>query len=227
MYLTDYQQSVIRAGWMGSVHPETIAKMAGLPPDEVISYLKSAGLLAQKTDAVGLPDGFTRFTKVVRKSGAIMALHSAGMSLAGICRSLGVDRKSVRCVLRSQGAAPKRGVTSNMSRAYTADDYQKEAARTINEDLLDDEKKMHAVLGLTSEAGEVAGLVQKKYQGHDIDIEHMKKELGDMLWFAAELCTANGWSLTDIMRMNISKLRARFPDGFDADRDAHRAEGDV
>ena len=43
----------------------------------------------------------------------------------------------------------------------------------------------------------------------------------------AEYCTVQGWKLDDIMALNIDKLRARYPDGFDADHSLHRAEGDV
>ena len=89
------------------------------------------------------------------------------------------------------------------------------------------ERLMHAVLGLTSEAGEVSGLFQKKYQGHKVDPEHLKKELGDCLWMIAEACTAMNWSMEDVMRANIEKLKARYPDGFDADHSLHRKAGDI
>ena len=55
----------------------------------------------------------------------------------------------------------------------------------------------------------------------------VKKEFGDLLWFIAEYCTAQGWSLDDIMRMNIDKLKARYPEGFEEDKSFHRAEGDI
>lgn len=89
------------------------------------------------------------------------------------------------------------------------------------------ERLMHAVFGLTSEAGEVSGLFQKKYQGHKVDPEHLKKELGDCLWMIAEACTAMNWSMEDVMRANIEKLKARYPDGFDADHSLHRQAGDI
>lgn len=108
----------------------------------------------------------------------------------------------------------------------TASEYQKLAARTIgtsdNEDTI-----RHGVYGLCAEAGEVAGLFQKIYQGHKLDTEHLKKELGDVLWMIAEICTANNWSLEDIMKLNIEKLKARYPDGFEAERSLHRVEGDI
>lgn len=110
----------------------------------------------------------------------------------------------------------------------TPNEYQKLAMRTCN--LLHsplDDMACHAVFGLTSEAGEVAGLFQKRYQGHELDEEHLMKEIGDCLWMIAELCTAYGFSLEDVMQLNIDKLRARYPDGFSEEKSLHRAEGDV
>ena len=110
----------------------------------------------------------------------------------------------------------------------TPNEYQKLAMRTCN--LLHsplDDMACHAVFGLTSEACEVAGLFQKWYQGHELDEEHLMKELGDCLWMIAELCTAYGFSLEDVMQLNIDKLRARYPDGFSEEKSLHRAEGDV
>lgn len=111
----------------------------------------------------------------------------------------------------------------------TPNEYQKLAMRTCNfqhDDRYDD-MVCHAVFGLTSEAGEVAGILQKAYQGHLDSVEHLMKEAGDCLWMIAELCTAIGVSLEDVMQLNIDKLRARYPDGFDTEKSLHRAEGDV
>lgn len=47
-------------------------------------------------------------------------------------------------------------------------------------------------------------------------------ELGDMFWFASELCDRLGLRLEDVARANIEKLRRRYPDGFDAERSLHR-----
>ena len=111
----------------------------------------------------------------------------------------------------------------------TPNEYQKLAMRTCNIPYADryDDMVCHAVFGLTSEAGEVAGLFQKWYQGHELDEEHLMKEIGDCLWMIAELCTAYGFSLEYVMQLNIDKLRARYPDGFSAEKSLHRQEGDV
>lgn len=110
----------------------------------------------------------------------------------------------------------------------TGKEYTELAIRTCSipydqkEDML-----RHAVYGLTSEAGEVAGIMQKVYQGHEFDTEHMKKELGDCLWMVAEACFALGFTMDDVMQLNIDKLKARYPQGFDPDKSLHRKPDDV
>ena len=110
----------------------------------------------------------------------------------------------------------------------TGKEYQKLAMRTCNFPYDNKEGKLHhAVFGLTSEAGEVAGILQKVYQGHEFDKEHIKKELGDCLWMIAEACEALDLDMDDVMQTNIDKLKARYPEGFSADRSLHRKEGDI
>ncbi len=114
----------------------------------------------------------------------------------------------------------------------TGNEYQKLAFRTCNlsnskQSIMFSDMLYHGVLGLTSEAGEVAGLLQKVYQGHGFDKEHMKKELGDCMWMIAEICTALDLSLDDVMQTNIDKLKARYPTGFSTDKSLYRAEGDI
>lgn len=108
-----------------------------------------------------------------------------------------------------------------------ANEYQHLAARTMNPALNFEETSRHALHGMCAEVGEIHGLYQKFYQGHEMDAEHVKKEVGDLLWFVAEFCTANGWKLDDVFQGNIDKLKARYPEGFDADHSLHRAAGDV
>ena len=109
----------------------------------------------------------------------------------------------------------------------TLNEYQELAARTINPKLMSRQKIFHALFGIASEVGELSGLFQKKLQGHDIDEEHLMKECGDILWMLAELLTAKGYTLDDVARMNIAKLKARYPDGFDTEHSLHRGAGDV
>lgn len=110
----------------------------------------------------------------------------------------------------------------------TGKKYQELAIRTCSIPYEDKRGRLcHAVYGLNSEAGEVAGILQKEYQGHPMDLEHFKKELGDCLWMIAEACNAIGADMDEVMQMNIDKLKARYPDGFTAENSLHRKEGDV
>jgi NTP pyrophosphatase (non-canonical NTP hydrolase) len=110
----------------------------------------------------------------------------------------------------------------------SGDEYQLLAMRTSNKRLSNDKHLVNGALGLAGESGEVADMV-KKYmmQGHDLDYDHIAKELGDVLWYVAETATAIGYFLDDIMQMNIDKLKARYPEGFDTDRSQNREAGDV
>lgn len=108
-----------------------------------------------------------------------------------------------------------------------ANTYQEMAARTVDKKLSPGQIHCHAMFGMVSEIGELNGIYQKGFQGHAIDNEHVKKELGDLLWFIAEFCTSKGWKLEDIMALNIDKLKARYPDGFDPEKSRNRREGDI
>ena len=87
---------------------------------------------------------------------------------------------------------------------------------------------INGCFGLAGETGELLDMV-KKFVFHNahLDHEHMKKELGDVTWYIALICKAMGWSLDEILQMNVDKLRARYPQGFDTDLSNHRKEGDL
>ena len=111
----------------------------------------------------------------------------------------------------------------------TINEYQAAALRTAQTDKLTaSDLLLNSALGLCGESGEVADIVKKhRFQGHDIDIEHIAKELGDVAWYLAVGAYAIGFDLESIFRMNKEKLEARYPDGFSTDRSLHRAENDV
>ena len=106
-------------------------------------------------------------------------------------------------------------------------EYQKAAQRTMDLNRPPRDNVYHALHGMVGEIGEIHSIYQKEYQGHEIDDEHLKKEVGDLLWFVAEYCTVKGWSLDDVAALNIEKLKARYPEGFDAEHSLHRKEGDI
>lgn len=87
---------------------------------------------------------------------------------------------------------------------------------------------LNGCLGLSGEAGEFNDMV-KKWIFHEkpLDVDHAQKEVGDILWYIAMICHSFGWDMNQIMQMNIDKLKARYPDGFDVELSAHRKAGDV
>ncbi len=107
-------------------------------------------------------------------------------------------------------------------------EYQREAARTGGSDLTpgNEDKGLNcAAMGLAGEAGEVCDLV-KKWQHHRAprDVEKLRKELGDVLWYLAHACNVMGFDLGDIAAQNVAKLRARYPDGFSTEASIARAD---
>ncbi len=104
------------------------------------------------------------------------------------------------------------------------EEYKAEVLRTYAGSDDPQEKLTLAALGLTGESGEVADHMKKHlFQDHPIDMAHIKKELGDILWYVVLACDAIDCSLEDIMQMNVEKLRKRYPNGFDAERSIHRS----
>lgn len=109
----------------------------------------------------------------------------------------------------------------------TGNEYQKLAARTINRNLSYNDCLNHSLHGMVGEIGEIHSMFQKVYQGHEVSSEHLKKEVGDLLWFVAEMCSALEWEMEDVMQTNIDKLRARYPEGFEVEKSINRKDGDI
>lgn len=87
---------------------------------------------------------------------------------------------------------------------------------------------LNGVLGLTGEAGEVSDLVKKGiFHEKDIDREHLEKELGDVMWYIALICHTCGFDLDKVMQMNVDKLKARYPEGFNVDKANNRKDDDI
>ena len=127
----------------------------------------------------------------------------------------------------------------------TGNEYQKLAMRTNDQKStkrLDSEIKvnrfriepydvggiLNACLGLSGEVGEFNDVIKKWiFHNKDFDYTHAKKELGDVMWYVALMCESFGWSLDEILQMNIDKLKKRYPEGFDIEKANHREENDV
>ena len=89
-------------------------------------------------------------------------------------------------------------------------EYQTLAMTTLNPELDKREVLINSVMGLCGEAGEAIDIVKKwMAQGHELDKEHLKKELGDIAWYLAEAATALDVSLEEVFQANIDKLKKR------------------
>ncbi len=106
-----------------------------------------------------------------------------------------------------------------------ANEYQRLALTTLNPALTGKDILINGVMGLCGESGEAIDLVKKHLaQGHTLDKEKLAKELGDVAWYLAETAHAIGYSLSDVLQMNLDKLRSRYPEGFDREKSLHRKE---
>ena len=109
----------------------------------------------------------------------------------------------------------------------TLEYYLKEALRTAGQ-LNRHDMLVNGVMGLAGEAGECLDLVKKYlYQGHQLDKEHLAKELGDVAWYLVTTAHSIGYDLETILQMNVDKLRKRYPTGFDSVRSEYREAGDL
>ena len=107
-------------------------------------------------------------------------------------------------------------------------DYQKEAMTLLNPALTEKDVLMNALMGLCGESGEAIDIVKKwMAHGHELDKEHLAKELGDIAWYLAEAATALDMDLEDILQANIEKLKNRYPEGFSSQRSRTRLQGDL
>ena len=94
------------------------------------------------------------------------------------------------------------------------------------------ERMLTAAVGLSAEAGEFTEIVKKiLFQGKPVNDEnlfHLKRELGDIMWYFIQACIALDVTPEEIIEMNVDKLKARYPGGeFDVHYSENRKEGDV
>ena len=107
----------------------------------------------------------------------------------------------------------------------TINEYQQLAMTTLNKDLDKKDVLVNGVMGLCGEAGEAIDLVKKWLaQGHELNEEKLIKEIGDVAWYIAEIATALGVTLEEVLEKNIAKLKARYPDGFKYEDSVNRVD---
>tara|TARA_Y100000114_G_scaffold86080_1_gene79605 strand:- start:6742 stop:7140 length:399 start_codon:yes stop_codon:yes gene_type:complete len=91
---------------------------------------------------------------------------------------------------------------------------------------------MTGAIGLASEGGEFSEIVKKcVFQGKPMEDEtifHMKRELGDIMWYWISACRALGLDPNEVVEENVNKLKARYPGGeFDVNYSENRKDGDL
>lgn len=105
--------------------------------------------------------------------------------------------------------------------------YQRQAAKTARTDHdFDDPRHARiaiASMGLAGETGELIDALKKWVgHGHELNLTHVEKELGDILWYVAEIATVLELRLADIVEVNQDKLAKRYPEGFSEERSRNR-----
>jgi len=120
-------------------------------------------------------------------------------------------------------------VTSNESKH---NDVFFERLAYLKEKNFPSERLLTAAVGMSAEAGEFTEVVKKiVFQGKEPteeNIFHLKRELGDIMWYVMQACIGMNVSLEEIVEMNVEKLLARYPEGaFDVYFSENRKEGDL
>ena len=120
-------------------------------------------------------------------------------------------------------------VTSDESRDFVA---LSDRLVSLDEKGANIERLMTGAIGLNAEGGEVMEIVKKVvFQGkpwNEETIHHLKRELGDVMWYVIQCLIALETDIDDIIEMNIDKLKKRYPGGeFDPYYSENRQEGDL
>ena len=120
-------------------------------------------------------------------------------------------------------------VTSQPSKDADAFEYRIQELRGEG---FETHRLLTAAVGMSAEAGEFTEVVKKIiFQGKPVTEEnmfHMKRELGDIMWYVAQACMGLNVSLDEVIEMNVDKLKARYPGGdFDVHYSENRKEGDL
>lgn len=120
-------------------------------------------------------------------------------------------------------------VTSDESRDFIA---LSDRLVALDEKGANIERLLTGAVGINSEGGEIMEIVKKLvFQGKpwsDDTTYHLKRELGDVMWYLTQCLIALDVSIDEIVEMNVEKLKSRYPSGeFDPWYSENRQEGDL
>lgn len=101
--------------------------------------------------------------------------------------------------------------------------YQEKAKRTRNELKSDFDNQLHMVLGISTEAGELADAYKKMLAyNKPIDMVNVAEEIGDLMWYIANFLEMTGLDFDSILEKNIRKLEVRYPEKFSEEKAVNR-----
>lgn len=134
-------------------------------------------------------------------------------------------------------------VTADFEKYFEFVDYVTSTPTKFTENFVERVQELHdqypplsrlltSAIGMSAEAGEFSEIVKKVlFQGKPLseeNLNHLRVELGDILWYMVQACLALGVTLDDIAIQNTMKLAARYPEGaFTVMRSENRREGDI
>jgi NTP pyrophosphatase (non-canonical NTP hydrolase) len=141
-------------------------------------------------------------------------------------QALTQQTKELSQLLKQAGAVSNEFNNNNNSQDFLKQ-FQESCKRTVKDFPSDAEEIMTWGLGIAGEAGDVAGCIKKTFSHHNDQIAGIRENIGDTMWYVANICNFFDWNLSDILNENIEKLKKRFPDGFtveDASRGGTRID---
>lgn len=140
-----------------------------------------------------------------------------------------IDLNKYQKFVEAVTSQPSNDLTFFMNRLEELDGnlLNGEQAPDINVSLL-----LTGALGLAAETGEFCEIPKKMFfQGKPLNEEnvfHMKRELGDIMWYWINACRALNLDPNEVIAENVRKLESRYPGGsFDAHYSENRQEGDI
>lgn len=94
-------------------------------------------------------------------------------------------------------------------------EYQEKAARTLAQLENPLMNELHMVMGLATESAEIVDVYKKHIAyGKELDDVNLQEEIGDIMWYIANLISMKNWNMSRILSTNIDKLSARYPEKF-------------
>ncbi|WP_347562778.1 nucleoside triphosphate pyrophosphohydrolase family protein [Clostridium sp. HBUAS56017] len=104
-------------------------------------------------------------------------------------------------------------------------EYQEKSVRTMDNNLKHNDKVVNMIFGLNGETGEVTDILKKwLFHGHILNMDHLKEELGDVMFYIVNLATLYNIDMSEVLQMNVDKLLKRYPNGFSSQDSINRED---